>query len=175
MSSADQGNLWRCAMRNEACSSDHNNDWSKLERSGAPTVLAPLPVPYRNRNWSGAGSIVGEATGAEWSEGLLDDSPSTWNGPHVGRRLCEAMRTLAMLPMGGGSGHAAWPTYCYEWEDLLAQHEQGELERTQQLQNRIRLLPSSRDVQRMEAAICWRAEYPAPLLHLLLAVNAVAL
>jgi hypothetical protein len=47
--------------------------------------------------------------------------------------------------------------------------------RTQQLQNRIRLLPSSREVQRMEAAICWPAEFLARLNHLLRAVNAVAL
>jgi hypothetical protein len=47
--------------------------------------------------------------------------------------------------------------------------------RTQQLQNRIRLLPSSREVQRMEAAICWPAEFLARLTHLLRAVNAVAL
>jgi hypothetical protein len=106
---------------------------------------------------------------------LVDDIPATWNGPHVGRRLAEAMRTLALLPMGCGSGRAVWPAYCYEWDDLLAQQAQGELERTQQLQNRIRLLPSSRELQRMEAAICWPAEYLAPLVHLLRAVNAVAL
>jgi hypothetical protein len=88
---------------------------------------------------------------------LLDEVPSTWSGPHVGRRLSEAMRTLALLPMGNGGGHAAWPPYAYTFEDLLAQHEQGELERTQALQNRIRLLPSSREVQRMETAICWPA------------------
>jgi hypothetical protein len=107
--------------------------------------------------------------------GLLDETPSRWNGPHVGLRLCEAMRTLALLPMGGGSGTSAWPPYAYTFEDLLAQQAQGELERTQQMQNRIRLLPSSREVQRMEAAICWPAEYLAPLAHLLRAVNAVAL
>jgi hypothetical protein len=106
---------------------------------------------------------------------LLDETPPTWTGPHVGLRLTEAMRTLAMLPMGGGGGCAAWPAYCYEWDDLLAQQAQGELERTQALQNRIRLLPSSREVQRMEAAICWPAEYLARLIHLLRAVNAVAL
>ncbi|UGY12500.1 hypothetical protein HAP48_0028185 [Bradyrhizobium septentrionale] len=110
----------------------------------------------------------------EFQPELLDEVPPRWNGPHVGRRLCDAMRTLAMLPMGGG-GSAAWPAYCYEWDDLLAQQAQGELERTQALQNRIRLLPSSREVQRMEAAICWPAEYLAPLAHLLRAVNAVAL
>lgn len=106
---------------------------------------------------------------------LLDETPSTWNGLHVGRRLCEAMRTLAMLPMGGGGASSAWPAYCYEWDDLLAQQAQGELERTQALQNRIRLLPSSRAVQRMEVAICWPAEYLARLVHLLRAVNGVAL
>ncbi|MEH2565359.1 hypothetical protein [Bradyrhizobium sp. AZCC 2289] len=106
---------------------------------------------------------------------LLDETPATWSGPHVGRRLTEAMRTLALLPMGGGSSWAAWPAYCYEWDDLLAQQAQGELERTQQLQNRIRLLPSSREVQRMEAAICWPAEYLRALVPLLRAVNGVAL
>ena len=43
------------------------------------------------------------------------------------------------------------------------------------LQNRIRLLPSSRELQRMEVAICWPAEYLAQLVDLLRAVNAVAL
>ena len=72
-------------------------------------------------------------------------------------------------------GSSAWPAYAYTFEDLLAQQAQGELERTQQLQNRIRLLPSSREVQRMEQCIVWPAEYLARLIHLLRAVNAVAL
>ena len=83
--------------------------------------------------------------------------------------------TLKDLPMGGGTGTSAWPAYCYEWEDLLAQHQQGELERTQQLQNRIRLLPSLRAISKMELAICWPAEYLGRLPDLLRAVNAVAL
>jgi hypothetical protein len=106
---------------------------------------------------------------------LLDQAPPTWNGPHVGQRLTEAMQTLALLPMGGSGGYSAWPPYAYEWEDLLAQHEQGELERTQQLQNRIRLLPSSRDVERMEKAIGWPCHFLIHVSHLLLAVNSVAL
>lgn len=113
---------------------------------------------------------------AELQLELLDDeTPSRWSGPHVGRRLTEAMRTLALLPMGGGSGRAVWPPYCYEWDDLLAKQAQGELERTQQLQNRIRLLPSLRAVTEMELAICWPAEYLGRLPDLLRAVNAVAL
>src|SRR6516165_8085278 len=70
---------------------------------------------------------------------LIDETPPRWDGPHVGRRLMEAMRTLRMLPMPGVTGYRpAWPAYAYEFEDLLAQHEQGELERTQQQQNRTR-------------------------------------
>lgn len=106
---------------------------------------------------------------------LLDQVPATWNGPHVGRRLTEAMATLAMLPMGTGTGMSAWPSYVYEWDDLLAQQAQGELERTMQAQNRIRLLPSSRELQRMEVAIVWPAQYLARLVHLLIATNMVAL
>ena len=106
---------------------------------------------------------------------LLDDAPTTWTGPHVGRRLTEGMRTLAELPMSSVRGYAAWPAYSYEWDDLLAQQAQGELERTQALQNRIRLLPSSREVQRMEQAIIWPAQFLARLTPILVAVNAVAL
>jgi hypothetical protein len=106
---------------------------------------------------------------------LLDTAPPQWNGPHVGRRLCEAMQTLKELPMGNGGGSSCWPSYCYEWEDLLAQQAQGELERTQQLQNRIRLLPSLRAISEMETAIVWPAEYLGRLPELLCAVNAVAL
>jgi hypothetical protein len=86
------------------------------------------------------------------------------------------MRTLRLMPMGLGSGYGStWPPYSYEWEDLLAQHEQGELERTQQLQNRTRLLPALVEITRMEVAICWPAEFLAKAVHLVVAVNAVAL
>jgi hypothetical protein len=57
----------------------------------------------------------------------------------------------------------------------LAQQQQGELERTQQQQNRIRLLPSLRAISEMEQAICWPAQYLGRLPDLLRAVNAVAL
>ena len=105
---------------------------------------------------------------------LLDDTPARWSGPHVGRRLTEAMRTLASLPMGAAAGHSTWPPYSYEWADLLAQNEQGELERTQHQQNQIRLLPSCREMTRMEIAICWPAHFLARLPLLLCAVNAVS-
>ena len=81
---------------------------------------------------------------------VLDELPARWDGPHVGRRLMEAMVTLRALPMGGAVGYkAAWPAYAYEFEDLLAQQAQGELERTQAIQNRTRLMPSLGEISAM--------------------------
>jgi hypothetical protein len=106
---------------------------------------------------------------------LDDEVPSTWSGPHVGRRLVDAMRTLRLVPVGIRFGYgSSWPPYVYEWEDLLAQNAQGELERTQQLQNRTRLLPSFAEVSRMERAICWPIDFLSRCAHLVVAVNAVA-
>ena len=105
---------------------------------------------------------------------ILDDVPARWSGPHAGRRLTEAMRTLSCLPMGASAGRSLWPPYSYEWSDLLAQNEQGELERTQHQQNTIRLLPSCREMTRMEMAICWPAQFLSAHPSLLQAVNAVA-
>jgi hypothetical protein len=42
---------------------------------------------------------------------LLDDTPATWTGPHVCRRLCEAMQTLRELPMGNSGGTSCWPVF----------------------------------------------------------------
>lgn len=111
----------------------------------------------------------------DWA--MDDIAPSTWDGPHVGRRLMEAMRILRMLPADVMRGYsAAWPAYGYEFEDLLAQQEQGELERTQRIQNRTRILPSYQDVTRMEQAICWPAQFLRENAeYLRRAVNAVAL
>jgi hypothetical protein len=110
-------------------------------------------------------------------DAVIDDiAPPLWSGPHVGKRLSEAMRTLRMLPMRTVAGYcAAWPAYSYEFEDLLAQQEQGELEKTQRMQNRARLLPSYSDVTRMEAAIYWPARFLAQQEELMRAVNLVAL
>lgn len=108
---------------------------------------------------------------------LIDDPvPPRWSGDHVGLRLTEAFRTLRLIPMPRGVAGflCPWPAYAYTWEDLLAQQEQGELERTMQLQNRTRLQPSWQEVSRMERAIGWPAEYLRER-HLAAAVNHVAL
>jgi hypothetical protein len=107
---------------------------------------------------------------------LLDDAPAVWSGPHVGRRLTDAMRTLRMLPTSTITGfRPAWPPYCYEFDDLVAQKEQGQLELTQQLQNRTKLLPSLVEITRMEVVIVWPAEFLGRAAHIVVAVNAVAL
>jgi hypothetical protein len=85
--------------------------------------------------------------------------PDVWNGDHVGMRLSEALRTLRMLPGGGGGSISIWPPYLYEFEDLLAQQIQGELERTMKIQNRTRLSPSLNEISRMEIVILWPMQY----------------
>jgi hypothetical protein len=107
---------------------------------------------------------------------ILDELPARWDGPHVGRRLMEAMQTLRLLPMGGAIGfRPMWPPYCYEFEDLVAQEKQGELERTQKLQNRTRAMPPLRAITAMERALVWPATYLAPRLEIAQATNCVAL
>jgi hypothetical protein len=106
-----------------------------------------------------------------------DVLPSAWSGPHVGRRITEGFATLRLLPMRGKTGaRSAWPSYMYEFEDLLAQQEQGELERTMQQQNRTRVSPSVREIARMERVTYWPTRYLWTLHpQLCEAVNAVAL
>jgi hypothetical protein len=105
---------------------------------------------------------------------ILDEVPWNWSGGHVGRRLCDAMRTLRILPMPALAGYrVSWPLYAYEFDDLVGQERTAELEKTQKLRNRTRLLPSYRDITCMEAAISWPAAYLGPC-ERARAVNAVA-
>jgi hypothetical protein len=88
---------------------------------------------------------------------LLDEDhpPPEWCGDWVSRRWVDGLKTLRLIPLRGaprGFGNA-WPAYAYEWEDLIAQQEQGELEATQPEQNRVRLQPSYRQVTMCEAVI----------------------
>jgi hypothetical protein len=87
----------------------------------------------------------------------LDDPalPMVWTGEHVGLRLVEAMQTLRLLPGGSGGTMSTWPSYLYEFDDLVEQQKQGELERTQKIQNRTRISPSLNEISRMELVIWW--------------------
>ena len=103
-----------------------------------------------------------------------DHPPSKWCGDWVSRRWVEGLKTLRLIPLKGmPSGFKnAWPPYLVEWEDLLAQQEQGELEATQREHNRVRLQPSLREVTRAETVVSWPL-YLKDREHLLLAVNRV--
>jgi hypothetical protein len=86
--------------------------------------------------------------------------------------------TLRAMPLKEYSTEvrAAWVPYLYEFDDLIAQADQYELERTQQAQNRTRVSPSAEQIARMDKALYWPTQYlnrAAP--ELCEAVNAVAL
>jgi hypothetical protein len=110
-------------------------------------------------------------------EAPLPSLPSVWSGPHVALRLTEGFTTLRLLPMRDKTGaRSAWPAYLHEFEDLLAQQEQGELERTMQQQNRTRVSPSVQEIARMEQVTYWPTRYLWALHpQLCEAVNAVTL
>jgi hypothetical protein len=77
-------------------------------------------------------------------------------------------------PQQFGNG---WPSYSHSWEDLLAQLEADEEEkrREQNTQNRVRILPTSIEISRMEQAIGWPAHYLLALSQLLRTVQGVAI
>ncbi|MBR0900985.1 hypothetical protein JQ616_39020 [Bradyrhizobium tropiciagri] len=107
----------------------------------------------------------------------VPELPPNWNGPHVGTRITEGFATLRLMPGGVCMGlRSAWPQYAYEFSDLIAQQEQGELERTMAIQNRTLITPSAREVEHALNATYWPVKY----LHvvkpeLCKSVNAVAL
>jgi hypothetical protein len=58
--------------------------------------------------------------------------PPSWNAGHVGLRIVEGFKTLTLMPSRDRKGlRAAWPQYMYEFDDLVAQAEGFELEKTQ--------------------------------------------
>jgi hypothetical protein len=52
-----------------------------------------------------------------------DYVPACWDGPHVGKRLVDGLRTLMLRPMSRGPQAFGndWPKYAHDWADLLAQ------------------------------------------------------
>jgi hypothetical protein len=107
-----------------------------------------------------------------------DYIPPAWDGPHVGKRIAEGLRTLRLLPTANGPREFgnAWPEWLVEWEDQLAQaeQEQAEQERTHKAKNRTRILPSSVEIARMEASISWPARYLRDVPQLLSVVQCAA-
>jgi hypothetical protein len=88
--------------------------------------------------------------------------PPAWDGPHVGRRLADAFATLSQLPTPFRKSRSGfWPTYYYEWEDLLAQKtaDVATQEDDASERNRTRVRPSAQAISRMEMAISWPGRY----------------
>jgi hypothetical protein len=88
--------------------------------------------------------------------------PDQWNGPHCGLRLVDAFKTLANLPNSTSIGASGfWPSYLYEWEDLLAQRTADETaqEDDANARNRARTRPSAQQISHMELAISWAGRY----------------
>jgi hypothetical protein len=108
---------------------------------------------------------------------LAPELPKIWDGGHVGLRLSEGFATLRLLPMNGAPHGlpSAWPAYRYEFDDLLAQAETAELERTQRLQNRAKVLPSANEVTHAITATYWPIQYLSARPEICEAVNAVGL
>jgi hypothetical protein len=88
--------------------------------------------------------------------------PVEWSGPHVQVRMVDAWKTLNRMPVGQikpkGWG-SAWPAYSHEWSDLMNLVEDGKIEAYYRQANRVRVLPSARDISIMESVIEWPWEY----------------
>jgi hypothetical protein len=104
--------------------------------------------------------------------------PPRWDGPHVGKRLAEALRTLRHMPINGcPAGFSnSWPEYGIEWTDRLAQASADQEQQQQEaaVKNWTKIIPTSAEIARMEIAISWPARYLSELPQLLRTVGAVA-
>ncbi len=104
--------------------------------------------------------------------------PPGWDGPHVGKRLVEGLRTLRLMPTPSGprmfGNH--WPVYAHDWADMLAQQEADEADKrqAQHEQNRTRLRPSSVEIMHCEQSIAWPMRYLRELPQLVRTVQMVA-
>ena len=87
-----------------------------------------------------------------------DYVPPSWDGPHVGKRLVDGLRTLMLMPgvQGPRAFTNSWPLYAHDWADMLAQQEADEADKLQNQReaNRTRVQPSSVEIAHMEQAIC---------------------
>src|SRR5262249_26311602 len=104
--------------------------------------------------------------------------PAYWDGPHVGKRLAEALRRLRYIPVNGyPAGFTnSWPTILHECSDRAAYEDDPvwKAERAAE-SNWTKLRPSSIKIARMETAIVWPARYLGRVPQLLRTVQAVAL
>ena len=104
--------------------------------------------------------------------------PPNWTHTHVGKRLSEAFEILGRMPntRGPRAFGNAWPGYLVEWEDEIARAAMEAADKDARIQerNRVRIQPSSIEIQHIEAAIAWPAHYLLEIPQLLRTVGACA-
>lgn len=122
-------------------------------------------------------NILDEPAADDAAEAL----PARWHAMHVGLRITEGFVTFRSLHMHDYKLEAgcAWPSYAYEFEDLVAQGRiNGDgtlaLEQTMQDKNRTRVSPSVNEITRAVEVTYWPAKYLAGAAHLCEAVNVVS-
>ena len=104
--------------------------------------------------------------------------PPNWTDTHVGKRLSEAFEILGRMPntRGPRAFGNAWPGYLVEWEDEIARAAMEAADKDARIQerNRVRIQPSSIEIQHIEAAIAWPAHYLLEIPQLFRTVGACA-
>lgn len=156
------------------------------ERPGriVQTGAAPAPLPERAAVAARA-ELRGDRAGILGAVGVSTISgsrlasarrvPDQWSLLFVMERLEEAFRVLARLPIATRPrGYVnSMPYYVYDRGDLNAQLETHELERMAKLRNRVRILPTPAEIDRMEEALHWPAAFlsSAEFHHIARAVN----
>lgn len=87
--------------------------------------------------------------------------PEVWDMGHVSYRLVEAMRTVLAMPVTVWPREfgTAWPSYTHDQADRNAQQEGGVLELRHSEQNRVRRIPSSIEIARMDEALAWPMQH----------------
>jgi len=103
--------------------------------------------------------------------------PPSWHGPHVGKRLIEALRVLQLMPAPPGPQAFAnmWPTYEHDWADRIHYEDDPtwKVERSAD-RNRLKPRPTPIEIAHMEQAIGWPARYLFHFPQLLRTVQAAA-
>jgi hypothetical protein len=148
-----------------------NRDAALTERAAA---AARAELRGERENTLGAIGITGPAPLARARE-----VPERWTFLFVMDRMEEGFRILSRLPLPTGpKGYVnSVPIYLYDQADLNSQLETYELERLARPRNRVRILPSPVEIERMEEALYWPSAYLSgrEFSHLARAVNLGAL
>lgn len=105
--------------------------------------------------------------------------PERWSFIFVMERMEEGFRILSRLPLPTRpKGYVnSMPIYLHDQADRNSQLETYELERMARMRNRVRILPSPAEIDRMEEALYWPSAYlsGAEFHYLARAVNLGAL